>query len=165
MKPSFFSHGAVKKECRPLLLPLLSFEPRRFDLSWEVTRSWELSGSSCKVTKSSLGHAKIPGNERAHRLAKLASGPSSVVYSYQWIWSPYLLVTALQKKNVIRYHRRYCSLSREGLSRHEKWRSREKWRGCHAKWQSRLMTKVLVRRLGSQARLIPLRDLTMIRYE
>ena len=54
-------------------------------------RYYHQFGYACKTLyyiinasdQTSVGHAKIPGNERAHRLAKLASGPSSVVCSYQ----------------------------------------------------------------------------------
>ena len=50
-------------------------------------------GYACKILyyiinasgQTSVGHTKIPSNKRAHRLAKLASGPSFVVYSYQRI--------------------------------------------------------------------------------
>ena len=130
-----------------------------------MTRTWEATGSLCKVTKSSPGHAKISGNERVYCLAKLASRLSSVVYSYQRTWSPHLLVTALQKKNIISYCRRCCPLSQKSLNRHKKWQGCEKRQGYYAKWQSWLMTKALVQHRIGQARLIPLKALIMIGCE
>lgn len=62
----------------------------------QQTRLINASGQTSVSFQWSPSHAKIPGNKRAHRLAKLASRPSSVVCPYQRI-SPLLLVTTLEK--------------------------------------------------------------------
>ena len=62
----------------------------------QQTRLINASGRTSVSFQWSPGHAKIPGNEKAHRLAKLASRPSSVICPYQRT-SPLLLVTALEK--------------------------------------------------------------------
>ena len=59
----------------------------------QQTRLINASGRISVSFKWSPCHAKIPSNERAHRLAKLASRPSSLV----WRTRPLLLATALEK--------------------------------------------------------------------
>lgn len=94
----FFSHsqGALQA------LANIRSQSGRFFISniCQQTRLINASGQTSVSIQWSPGYAKISGNEKAHRLAKLASKPNSVMSLYQRA-CPLPLVTAIEQGLVL----------------------------------------------------------------